>query len=167
MLPDALVKYNITFEEAKKDSPQFRENIALFSRDLEETIAWVHSLKAQKDAIVHAINRHSLALKNLSDQFGKKLGVISFTGLIRLWNYKFHCGSHPNNSIGPEKTGNDWLTKLDLSLQKPLDNSLLENLEQVKSLKKAYEKQRSKYDRALLSWTVMAKNTDNVSEVIL
>lgn len=77
MLPDALLKYNITFEDAQKDSPQFRENIALFAKDLDETINWMHSLKPRKDAIVHAINRHSLALKSLADQFGKKLGVIN------------------------------------------------------------------------------------------
>ena len=53
---------------------------------------------------------------------------------------------------------------LDVSLQKPLDNSLLENLEEIKLLKKAYDKQLSKYDRALLSWTAMAKTTENVGE---
>ena len=77
MIPDALLKYNITFEEAKKDSPQFRENVNLFARDLDDTINWIYSLKPQKEAIVHAFNKQSLSLKMLSDQFRKKLGVIS------------------------------------------------------------------------------------------
>ena len=40
----------------------------------------------------------------------------------------------------------------------------MENLEEIRTLNKSFDKQRSKYDRALLSWTVMAKNTDNIGE---
>jgi hypothetical protein len=48
MLPDTFAKYNITFEEAERDSPLFREGIAKFMRDVDETLHWIDQMTRQK-----------------------------------------------------------------------------------------------------------------------
>ena len=44
MLPDSLRKYHLTYDDAIKDTPQFRIGIGKFMEELEETQKWFESL---------------------------------------------------------------------------------------------------------------------------
>jgi hypothetical protein len=44
MLPDSFRKYHLTYDEAAKDTPHFRNGISKFMEELEETQKWFESL---------------------------------------------------------------------------------------------------------------------------
>lgn len=44
MLPKTYDKYNITFEEASKDSPKFRYGVNHFMEDIDATQRWIEAV---------------------------------------------------------------------------------------------------------------------------
>jgi hypothetical protein len=44
MLPDSFGKYHISYEEAMKDTPQFRLGVSKFMEELEDTQKWFESM---------------------------------------------------------------------------------------------------------------------------